>query len=243
MDYTKLKVPNHLAIIVDGNGRWAKQRGKKRSEGHLKGFINLKKIIKYVFSKKIRYLSAYLFSTENFKRSEQEVNFIMGLLTSKIKDILDLCHEEKIKVVFSGRKEKLSKKVIETINQIEKETEKYKERVFNICFNYGGRAEIIDASKKIAYDYSMGKIKLEDIDEITFNKYLYQDLPPIDLMIRTSGEKRLSNFMLWQCSYAEFYFTKVLFPDFNEKEFDKAILEYTNRDRRFGGIKYEEKNN
>lgn len=241
MDYTKLKVPNHLALIVDGNGRWAKGRGKNRSEGHLAGFINLKKIIKYTYSKNIKYLSAYLFSTENFKRSEQEVNFIMGLLTSKLKDILDLCHEEKIKVVFSGRREGLAKKVQEVIKKIEKETDIYKDRVFNICFNYGSKAEIIDASKKIAEDYSKGIIKLDEIDEEKFNSYLYQNLPPIDLMIRTSGEERLSNFMLWQCSYAEFYFPKVLFPDFNEEEFDKAILEYTKRDRRFGGINYEKK--
>ncbi len=243
MDYTELKIPNHIAFIVDGNGRWAKLKGKNRSEGHLAGFINLKKIIKYVFSKKIKYLSAYLFSTENFKRSKQEVNFIMNLLTSKLKDILNLCHEEKIKVVFSGRKDNLSKKVLEVIRQIEEETSIYEDRVFNICFNYGGRAEIIDASKKIAYDYSKGNLNLEELDENIFGKYLYQDLPPVDLMIRTSGEERLSNFMLWQCSYAEFYFPKVLFPDFDEKQFDKAIIEYTKRDRRFGGIDYEKKNN
>ncbi|MBR2708553.1 MAG: di-trans,poly-cis-decaprenylcistransferase [Bacilli bacterium] len=236
-------MPNHIAFIVDGNGRWAKLKGKNRSEGHLAGFINLKKIIKYVFSKKIKYLSAYLFSTENFKRSKQEVNFIMNLLTSKLKDILNLCHEEKIKVVFSGRKDNLSKKVLEVISQIEEETSIYEDRVFNICFNYGGRAEIIDASKKIAYDYSKGNLNLEELDENIFGKYLYQDLPPVDLMIRTSGEERLSNFMLWQCSYAEFYFPKVLFPDFDEKQFDKAIIEYTKRDRRFGGIDYEKKNN
>lgn len=243
VDYTKLKIPNHLAFIVDGNGRWALSKGKKRSEGHLAGFINLKKIIKYTYSKGIKYLSAYLFSTENFKRSEQEVSFIMGLLTSKLNDILDLCHEERIKVIFSGRKEKLSKKVLKVIDKIESDTSNYNDKVFNICFNYGGRAEIIDASKKIAVDYKEGKINLEDLDEKLFNSYLYQDLPPVDLMIRTSGEERLSNFMLWQCSYAEFYFPKVLFPDFDENEFDRAILEYTKRDRRFGGIDYEKKSN
>ena len=125
VDYTKLKIPNHLAFIVDGNGRWALSKGKKRSEGHLAGFINLKKIIKYTYSKGIKYLSAYLFSTENFKRSEQEVSFIMGLLTSKLNDILDLCHEERIKVIFSGRKEKLSKKVLKVIDKIESDTSNY----------------------------------------------------------------------------------------------------------------------
>ena len=243
MDYTKLKVPKHVGFIVDGNGRWAKARGKKRSDGHLAGFINLKRIIKYVFSKNITYLSAYLFSTENFKRSEQEVNFIMNLFTSKLNDILNLCHEEKIRVVFSGRRDNLSKKVLNNIAKIENDTFNYENKIFNICFNYGGRAEIIDASIKIACDYKDGKINIDDLDEEMFNSYLYQDLPPIDLMIRTSGEERLSNFMLWQCSYAEFYFSKVFFPDFNESEFDRAILEYTNRDRRFGGINYAEKNN
>lgn len=243
VDYTKLKVPNHLAFIVDGNGRWAKMRGKKRSEGHLAGFINLKKIIKYVYSKKIKYLSVYLFSTENFKRSEQEVSFIMNLFTSKLNDILDLCHEEKIKVVFSGRREELSNKVLGVMDKIEKETSIYCDRVFNICFNYGGRTEIIDASKKLAEDYKNGIVSLDNLDENMFNSYLYQVLPPIDLMIRTSGEMRLSNFMLWQCSYAEFYFPKVLFPDFDEDEFDKAIFEYNKRDRRFGGINYEKKGN
>ena len=242
MDYAKLKIPNHLAFIVDGNGRWAESKGKKRSDGHLAGFINLKKIIKYTYSKNIKYLSAYLFSTENFKRSKQEVSFIMGLLTSKLKDILDLCHEEKIKVIFSGRRENLSKKVLEVMDKIERDTNNY-DKIFNICFNYGGRAEIIDASKKIAQDYKEGNINLEDLDENIFNKYLYQNSPPVDLMIRTSGEERISNFMLWQCSYAEFYFPKVLFPDFDENEFDKAILEYTKRDRRFGGIDYEKKSN
>ncbi len=243
MDYSKLKVPNHVAIIVDGNGRWATEKGMSRSEGHNEGFINLKKLSAYIFSKKIKYLSAYLFSTENFKRSKMEINFLMDLLVTKLKEILSFCHEEKIKVVFSGREENLSKKVIETMRIIEKETNDYKDKLFNICFNYGGHAEIIDATKKIVKDIQNGKLDINKLDENTFNKYLYQNLPPIDLMIRTSGEQRLSNFMLWQNSYAEFYFPKTYFPDFDENEFDKAILEYTKRDRRYGGIDYENKNN
>ena len=243
MDYSKLKVPNHVAIIVDGNGRWATEKGMSRSEGHNEGFINLKKLSAYIFSKKIKYLSAYLFSTENFKRSKMEVNFLMNLLKPKLKEILEFCHEEKIKVVFSGRKEKLSEKVIEAMRIIEKETSVYKDKLFNICFNYGGHAEIIDATKKIIKDIQNGKLDIDKLDEKKFNQYLYQNLPPIDLMIRTSGEQRLSNFMLWQNSYAEFYFPKTYFPDFDENEFDKAILEYTKRDRRYGGIDYENKNN
>lgn len=243
MDYSKLKVPNHVAIIVDGNGRWATEKGMTRSEGHNEGFLNVKKLSAYIFSKNIKYLSAYLFSTENFKRSKKEVDFLMKLLVGKLKEILEFCHEEKIKAVFSGRKENLSDKVIKAMIKIEEETKDYQGRVFNICFNYGGHAEIVDATKKIVKDVENGKLDINDLDENTFSKYLYHNLPPVDLMIRTSGEQRLSNFMLWQNSYAEFYFPKTYFPDFDEKEFDKAIVEYTKRDRRFGGINYENKNN
>ena len=239
MDYSKLKIPNHVALIVDGNGRWATEKGMNRSAGHKQGFLNLKKLTAYIFSKNIKCISAYLFSTENFKRSQMEVSFIMGLLTDQLQDILNFCHEEKIKAVFSGRKEHLSDKVLKAINEIEKETEIYNDRLFNICFNYGGHAEIIDATKKIVKDVQNGNLDINKLDENMFNKYLYHELPPVDLMIRTSGEQRLSNFMLWQNSYAEFYFSKTYFPDFDEKEFDKAIVEYTKRDRRFGGIDYE----
>ena len=243
MDYSNLKVPNHVAIIVDGNGRWATEKGMTRSEGHNEGFLNVKKLSAYIFSKNIKYLSAYLFSTENFKRSKKEVDFLMNLLVGKLKEILEFCHEKKVKAVFSGRKVNLSDKVIKTMIKIEEETKDYQDRVFNICFNYGGHAEIVDATKKIVKDVENGKLDINDLDENTFSKYLYHNLPPVDLMIRTSGEQRLSNFMLWQNSYAEFYFPKTYFPDFDEKEFDKAIVEYTKRDRRFGGINYENKNN
>lgn len=243
MDYSNLKVPNHVAIIVDGNGRWATERGMSRSEGHNEGFLNVKKLSAYIFSKNIKYLSAYLFSTENFKRSKQEVSFLMNLLVGKLKEILEFCHEEKIRAVFSGREENLSPKVIKAMREIEEETKGYQNHIFNICFNYGGHAEIVDATKKIIKDVQAGNLDIDDLNEDNFSKYLYQDLPPVDLMIRTSGEQRLSNFMLWQNSYAEFYFPKTYFPDFDEKEFDKAILEYTKRDRRFGGIDYEKKNN
>ena len=243
MDYSKLKVPVHLAFIVDGNGRWGASHGLSRSKGHEAGFKNLMKVLSYGFSKDIKYISTYLFSTENFKRSKSEVDFLMGLLTGKLKEILQFCHSNQIKVLFSGRDENLSSKVLKTIRQIEDETSIYNDRILNICFNYGGRIEIVDAAKKIAKDFKDGDLDIDSLSEDGFKKYLYQDLPDVDLMIRTSGEMRLSNFMLWQCSYAEFYFPKVYFPDFDENEFDKAILEYTKRDRRFGGIDYEEKNN
>ncbi len=242
MDYSNLKIPNHIAFIVDGNGRWGMKRGLSRSQGHEAGFKNLMKTLSYSYSKGIKYFSAYLFSTENFKRNKIEVDFLMGLLTGKLNEILDFCNREHIKVLFSGRRDKLSSKVLKTMDKIESDTSSF-DNVFNICFNYGGHAEIVDGVKKAASDVLDGKLSIDDIDEEMFEKYLYQDLPPVDFMIRTSGEKRISNFMLWQCSYAEFYFPDTLFPDFDENEFDKAIVEYTKRDRRFGGVQYENKSN
>ena len=236
----EVQIPNHVAIIVDGNGRWAKKRGLSRSKGHEEGFQNLKKLTSYIYKKGVKYISAYLFSTENFKRSEEEVSFIMNnLLVGKLKEILEFCQKEKIHAIFSGRKERLSDKVIKAMEEIENTTKEYQDKIFNICFNYGSRAEIIDATKKIINDVNEGKLDIENLTEEMYNNYLYQNLPPIDLLIRTSGEQRLSNFLLWQNAYAEFYFPKTLFPDFKEEEFDKALEEYTKRDRRFGGINYE----
>ena len=235
----ELKIPNHVGIIVDGNGRWATNQGLSRSKGHEAGFMNLQILTAYIFNKGVKYISAYLFSTENFKRNALEVNVIMGLLTDKIEDILNFCKREQIKAVFSGRRENLSNKVMKTLHKIEEETKDYQDKTFNICFNYGGRAEIIDATKNIVNDINNNILNIKYLDEDTYNRYLYQELPSIDLLIRTSGEMRISNFMLWQCSYAEFYFPETYFPDFKEKDFDKALEEYTSRDRRFGGIKYE----
>lgn len=233
MDYSKLKIPNHVAIIVDGNGRWAKEKGMPRIKGHDAGFDNLKKLGKYIFSKGIKILSVYVFSTENFKRSEEEVNHLMDLFVLMFKKDKNFFIKNNIKVVFSGRDEPLPKKVIEARNALEKLTENNTGGIFNVCLNYGGRAEIIDATKKMIKD----GIDPDTVNEDLFHKYLYQDLPDVDLMIRTSGELRLSNFLPWQLSYSEFYFPKTKFPDFKEKDFDQAILEYSMRDRRFGGIK------
>lgn len=224
----------HVAIICDGNGRWATLKNLPRWKGHEEGFKNAKKISKYIFSKNVKYLSLYLFSTENFKRPKKEVDYIMSLLTDKFTEILNFCHEEKIKAVVSGRKENLSDKILNVLEKIENETKKY-DNILNLCFNYGSRAEIVDAAKKAALE--------GEITEEVFEKCLYQNLPPVDLLIRTSGEKRISNFMLWQCAYSEFYFTDVLFPDFGEKEIDDAFCEFQKRDRRYGGLKNEEENN
>ena len=229
----ELKIPKHVAIIVDGNGRWAKERGKSRLEGHDAGFQNLKKLSKYILKKGVQYLSLYVFSTENFKRNSEEVNHLMDLFVIMFHKEKDFFVKNNIKVVFSGRDEPLPKKVITTRDKLAKMTENNTGGVLNICLNYGGRAEIVDATKKII---SAG-LKPEEITEEVFSHYLYQELPDVDLMIRTSGEIRLSNFLLWQNSYAEFYFPETKFPDFSENDFDEAILVYNKRDRRFGNAK------
>ncbi len=233
MNSTNILIPNHVAIILDGNGRWAKERGLKRTEGHREGYKTLKKISKYILHKGTKYLSVFAFSTENFNRPKEEVDYLMNLFIKGFKNDTWYFNKENIRVVFSGRKEKLSKEVLEAMDIMEKDTLNNTGGILNICLNYGGRAEIVDAVNKIIKD------KKESITEEEFKKYLYQDLPDIDLMIRTSGEIRISNFMLWQLSYAELYFPNCYFPDFLEEEYDKALTEYTKRDRRFGGLKNE----
>ena len=240
MNTENLKIPNHVAIILDGNGRWAKEKGKTRSQGHEAGFENLKNIAEYIFSKGIKILSVYAFSTENFKRSKVEVDFLMNIFQSKFLEYSKDLKEKNIKVVFSGKRmAPLPDGVIKTINEAEELTKDNTGGIFNICVNYGGCSEIVEATKKISSLVKNNQLDIEDINEDMFKHYLFQDLPPVDLMIRTSGEVRISNFMLWQISYAELYFPKTYFPDFNADEFDKALLEYTRRDRRFGSINNE----
>ena len=237
MENLELKIPEHVAIILDGNGRWAKKRGLKRSFGHKAGFENLKSLSKYIFSKGVKTLSVFAFSTENFKRDKEEVDYLMNLLVKNFKELIN--KKDDVKIIFSGSKDNLRTDVLNAINDIEKQTQNKQGHLFNICFNYGGRADIVDATKKIISDVQDGKINRDDITEELFGNYLYNNIPNIDLLIRTSGELRISNFMLYQSAYAEMYFPEVLFPDFNKKEFDKAILAYNSRDRRFGGIKNE----
>lgn len=234
MDY---KIPNHVAIIMDGNGRWAQKRGLKRTKGHQRGAKVLKKISEYVYDKKIKVLSVFAFSTENWKRDKEEVDYLMDLFIKVFKDSFKSIKEKGVKIVFSGLKTKLNDKVLKEMEKMTEETKNNKNGVFNICLNYGGQDEIVEATKKIVSDVKEGKIKIDDINKDMYNNYLFNDLPPIDLMIRTSGEFRISNFMLWQMAYAELYFTDVLWPDFDEKELDKAIDSFNKRDRRFGGVK------
>ena len=220
-------VPNHVAIIMDGNRRWAKERGKNPSLGHLEGSKTLEKTGMHIFKTGVKVLSVFAFSTENFKRSEEEVTYLMDLLIKGFKSTYQKFVDNGIKVVVSGSRDNLRQDVIQTIDDIEEKTKNGQNGILNVCLNYGGQKEIEDACKKIAIDYKEGKI---DLDKIDFNHYLYNDF-----LIRTSGEERISNFMLYQLAYSELYFTDVYFPDFTEKEYDLAISEYNKRKRRFGG--------
>lgn len=221
----------HIGIIVDGNGRWAKNKGKIRSEGHLEGSKTLEKLILHISNTKLKYLSLYVFSNENFKRDEKEVSYLMKLFVTMFKRVSKIYKEYNIKIVFSGRKTNLPDEVLKQMDKLIEVTKNNTGLVVNFCLNYSSHLEIIDAIKKINQD----KIDINKLDEQLFNKYLYQDLPPIDLLIRTSGEQRLSNFMLWQLSYSELFFTKTYFPDFTTQEYDKIIEEFYKRNRRFGG--------
>ena len=229
-------LPKHIGIIMDGNGRWAKKRGLKRSFGHKKGADNLERLLKHIFNLGIKYVSVYAFSTENFNRDPEEVNYLMDLFVKYFTKKKKIFVDEQLKVVFSGSKNKLRDDVISGMKELEDATKNFDRGVFNICLNYGGRLEIVDAIKTISKEVVDGKLKIDDINEELVSHYMYKDLPDLDFVIRTSGEQRISNFMLWQSSYAEYYFPTTLFPDFNEKEFDKALEEYKNRNRRFGGV-------
>ena len=226
-----LIIPNHVGIIMDGNGRWAQKRGLARSLGHKAGADNLLSLCKHISKVGVKYLSLYAFSTENFKREAGEVNYLMNLFielfNSKLKELSD----NNVKVIFSGRREPLPEKVLKAMDEVVTYSENNTGLILNICINYGGRAEIVDMTKKLCELYKDNRITLDDIDYDLVNKNLYHELPDVDLVIRTSGELRISNFMLYQSSYAEYYFPETLFPDFNEEEFDKAILEFNKRNK------------
>ena len=230
-------IPTHVAIIMDGNGRWATRQGKKRTDGHYAGYQRLKKTGLYILNKGVKYLSVFAFSTENFKRSEEEVSYLMNLFVEGFKSDANFFVKNNVKVIFSGREKPLSDKVLKVMSTLEKKTKSCTGGILNICLNYGGQAEIVDACKKIVEEYKEEKINLDELDQDNFYKYLYNDLPPVDLMIRTSGEVRISNFMLYSLAYAELYFTETCFPDFDEKEFDKALKSYQERNITKGGTK------
>ena len=230
-----LIIPTHIGMIVDGNGRWAQQRGLSRSVGHREGFTRLKNICIYAQEIGVKYLSLYVFSTEIFKRAKPEVDFLMNLFVSMFHTEFQEIMDRGAKIVFSGRREPLPKKVLKAMDEMAEKSKNNTGTVLNFCINYGGQTEILDMTKKIAQEVLEGKLTIDDITLDTLHDHLYQDLPPLDFVIQTSGELRLSNFMLYQASYAKFYFPKIYFPDFTEHDFDVAIVEFNKRNRRFGG--------
>ena len=229
------KLPEHVAFIVDGNRRWARAKGLPTFFGHKAGFDRLEEITLDAVEIGIPYVSCFVFSTENFKRDKDEVSYLMKLFCDNFSRLENKLQQKNIRVVFSGRKSRLDRDVLDAMDSMEQKTLHCSRATANVCLNYGGQAEIVDACRKICDEQLLGRIRTADIDESLFEKYLYQQLPPIDLLIRTSGEIRLSNYMLWQLAYAELYFTKTPFPDFTIEEFEKALDQYSLRNRRFGG--------
>jgi undecaprenyl diphosphate synthase len=231
------RVPRHIGIIMDGNGRWAKKHGVSRAAGHEAGAKSVRAAVEGCRELEgIEALSLYAFSTENWRRSRTEVSALFRLLSKYIKIELDTIHKEDICVRVMGRRDGLSQRVQADLDYCESLTRENKSMVLNVAINYGSRREIADAAQAIAREVKEGWLEPEAVDEETFARYLYQpDLPDLDLLIRTSGELRLSNFMLWQLSYAEIVATKTLWPDFRKRHLHKAIAEYQARSRRFGG--------
>ena len=227
----ELNIPKHIAIIMDGNGRWAKKRNLPRTLGHREGAKSLRKIITHAGKIGVKYLTVYAFSTENWKRSKDEVEALMFLFKSYLSGEEKNIMENNIRFMVSGSEEGVSKSLLEAIRRLEELSKDNTGLTLNIAFNYGGRTEIVDAVNKILKE---GKNKIEEKD---FSKYLYNMMPDPELLIRTSGELRISNFLLWQIAYSEIYITETLWPDFDEAELDRAIESYNNRDRRFGGVK------
>jgi undecaprenyl diphosphate synthase len=232
-----MNTPKNIAIIMDGNGRWAKKRNKNRSSGHKEGVKTLKKIVKAAVNLKVESLTVYAFSTENWKRPKAEVDFLLTLMKRTMRNEVEELLENGVRVQFLGRKNNLSNSLINEIKYIENRSAENSNLTLNIAFNYGGRAEITDAAKKIAEDYKNGKIELNNFEEKDFASYLYRkELQNIELLIRTGGDLRLSNFLLWQSAYAELYFTDKFWPDFSESDLKQAVEEFKSRERRFGGL-------
>ena len=235
-----MNVPNHVAIILDGNGRWAKSKGMPRNYGHAQGSKNVEIICEEAYKMGIQYLTVYAFSTENWNRPKEEVDALMKLLRNYMKTCLKTAEKNRMCVRVIGDKSGLDEDIRNRIDELEKATANNDGLHFQIALNYGSRDEIIRAVKKIMLDTKNGVINPQDMTEELFSTYLdTKDIPEPDLMIRTSGEERISNFLLWQLAYTEFYFTDVPWPEFDEGELKRAIDAYENRDRRYGGIREE----
>lgn len=231
------KIPQHVAIIMDGNGRWAEDRGLSRTKGHLEGVKRIEEILEVVYRRGVKYLTLFTFSTENWSRPKSEVRTLMTLLASVLAKKINNLHENNIKFQIIGRKEGVPSFVSKVLDAAVEKTKANDGLFVNLAFNYGGRIEILDAVRLIAKVVQEGKMFPEEITEETISGELYtRGMPDPDLLIRTSGEKRISNFLLWQLSYAEFYFTEKYWPDFNEQEFDIALVEYQGRERRYGDV-------
>ena len=232
----KSGLPRHIAIILDGNGRWAKKRGLPRTAGHAAGSETFRKIATYCKNIGVEYLTVYAFSTENWKRPPEEVKTIMKLLDRYLQEAINTMERDKIRMKVFGDVSGLSPELRAMVERTNEISARYEGFQANICLNYGGRAEIIQAAQRYAEDKAAGLCT--ELSEDVFSSYMYSaGIPDPDLLIRPGGEKRISNFLLWQCAYSEFYFTDVLWPDFTSEELDKAIEEYRRRDRRYGGVK------
>jgi len=237
-EFKNLNIPAHVAIILDGNGRWATKRHMPRTYGHQAGVENIRKITLAASELGIKALSVYAFSTENWSRPKDEVDFLMKMPGEFEKKFKDDFKDYDVKVVFSGRKSHLSAENLEILERITTNTKDRKGIVLNICFDYGSHAEITEAVKNIAEAVLAGEIAPESIGPIDIESRLYtKDLPKLDLLIRPSGEIRLSNFLLWQAAYSELYFCKTFWPAFSKRDLEKAIIAFNKRDRRFGGLK------
>lgn len=234
------KIPEHVAVIMDGNGRWAEKKGVSRLQGHNAGMLAMKEIIKKADMMGIKYLTVYAFSTENWKRSQEEVGGIFKLLVKYVASELKELNENNVRVRILGDYSKIPKSAINSIENALQTTDKNDGLQFNIALNYGGRQEILRAVQHLCEEVKEGKILASDIDEETIGRKLYTgeengSMPDPDLIIRTSGEERLSNFLLWQCAYSELAFTDSLWPDFTPDEFEEMVMAFGNRKRRFGG--------
>ena len=232
-----MNIPQHVAIILDGNGRWAKAKGMPRNYGHAQGSKNVEKICEEAWRMGIKYLTVYAFSTENWNRPKEEVNALMKLLRNYMKTCLKTAAKNDMKVRVIGDITKLDEDIQKRILELEEATKNNGGLNFQIAINYGSRDEITRAVRALAEDVKKGKLMPEEVDETCIEKYLdTHDIPDPDLLIRTSGEQRLSNYLLWQLAYTEFYFTDVPWPDFTKQELEKAIEQYNSRDRRYGGV-------
>ena len=230
-------VPKHIAIIMDGNGRWAKSKGLPRSAGHVKGAANIETIARAMKKRGIKYLTIYAFSTENWIRPKDEVDKLLELLEEYLTKAYKNAEKNKMRLKVIGRRDNLSEKIQKKIEEAEEATSMYDELVLQVAFNYGSRDEIVRATKAISSDVAEGKLNVDDINEETLSSYLdTKDVPDPDLLIRTSGEERLSNYLLWQLAYCEFYFSDVPWPAFSVKNLDEAIEEFNNRNRRYGNV-------